>query len=155
MLVGDTFYIYFCIREIVINIKKLKTMKKSLLTIALLMMFSLSARSQQNWGGYFPVIVPECVQFLFYDDVGSHPKDHRDSTSLPVLGYNGNTFVLATPYELENVTIVIRDEDGIVLYYNTVSSITDYYMFQLSNDVIAEMFSIELYYGDYHLYGEF
>lgn len=63
--------------------------------------------------------------------------------------------MLATPYELDDVTIVIRDEDGTVLYYNTVSTIADYYMFVLSNDVIADMFSIELYYGDYHLYGEF
>ena len=71
------------------------------------------------------------------------------------MGYEDNTFVLATPYELENVTIVIRDEDGSVLYYDVVSSITDYYMFLLTNDVIEDMFSIELYYGDYHLYGEF
>lgn len=133
-------------------------MKKSLLTIALLMLFSLSASSQQNWGGYFPSVIPEYVELNFYG-VGNgnpdHPNDHRDSTSLPILGYDGNTFVLAVPYELENVTIIIRDEDGIVLYYNTVSSITDYYMFQLSDDVIADMFSIELYYGDWHLYGEF
>ena len=71
------------------------------------------------------------------------------------MGYSGNTFVLATSYELENVTIVIRDEDGSVLFYDVVSSITNYYMFQLSDDVIADMFSIELYYGDCHLYGEF
>ena len=72
-----------------------------------------------------------------------------------MLGYDGNTFVLATPYELEDVTIVIRDENGTVLYYDTVSSITDYYMFQLTDDVIADMFSVEIYYGDRHLYGEF
>ena len=83
------------------------------------------------------------------------PRDHHAPALLPVLGYDGNTFVLATPYELEDVTIVIRDENGTVLYYDTVSSITDYYMFQLTDDVIADMFSIELYYGDRHLYGEF
>ena len=65
------------------------------------------------------------------------------------------TFVLSVPYELEDVTIVIRDEDGLVLYYDVVSSITDYYMFLLTNDIIADMYSIELYYGDWHLYGEF
>ena len=64
-------------------------------------------------------------------------------------------FVLSVPYELEDVTIVIRDEDGLVLYYDVVSSITDYYMFLLTDDVIADMYSIELYYGDWHLYGEF
>lgn len=128
-------------------------MKRSFLTITLLMILSLSVSSQQNWGGYFNDITPTCVQ-LHYDD-GDLSLPHRTPALLPELGYEGNTFVLATPYELVDVTIVIRDEDGTVLYYNTVSNITDYYMFQLSDDVIADMFSIELYYGDCHLYGEF
>lgn len=130
-------------------------MKKSLLTITLLIMFSFSANSQQNWGLYFPGTVPACVQLRPYDDHEAHPIGQHVPALLPVLGYNGNTFVLATPYELEDVMIVIRGEDGTVLYYNTVSTITDYYMFQLSDDVIADMFSIELYYCDKHLYGEF
>ena len=109
--------------------------------------------SQQNWGGYFVNTNPVCVQ-LHYDD-GERPKPHHSPSILPVLAYDGNTFVLATPYELENVTIVIRDENGTVLYYDVVSSITDYYMFQLTDDVIADMYSFELYYGDHHLYGEF
>lgn len=129
--------------------------KQAFIIVALFAMFSMSASADQNWGGYFINTDPTCVQLLFFNDVGSHPIDHRSSDSLPELGYSDNTFVLATPYELDDVTIVIRDEDGTVLYYNTVSTITDYYMFVLSNDVIADMFSIELYYGDYHLYGEF
>ena len=28
-------------------------------------------------------------------------------------------------------------------------------MFLLTDDIIADMYSIELYYGDWHLYGEF
>ena len=127
--------------------------KQALLFVALLAMFSMTASADQNWGGYFVDINPTYVQ-LNYDDEG-HPVPHRGTGLLPELGYEGNTFVLATPFELNDVTIVIRDEDGTVLYYNSVSSITDYYMFVLSNDVIADMFSIELYYGDFHLYGEF
>lgn len=132
--------------------------KQVILLVALFAIISMSASADQNWGGYFIGITPECVQLHMVMEGGGdvdHPKPHHVPTLLPELGYNGNTFVLAVPYELEDVTIVIRDEDGIVLYYNTVSSITDYYMFQLTNDVIADMFSIELYYGDYHLYGEF
>lgn len=127
--------------------------KQVLIFLALFAMVSMTASADQNWGGYFPNITPEYVQL--YVDHKDSTKPHRDQEELPEFAYEGNTFVLAVPYELEDVTIVIRDEDGIVLYYNTVSSITDYYMFQLSNDVIAEMYSIELYYGDYHLYGEF
>lgn len=89
---------------------------------------------------------------------GGHSNDgnpQRAPALLPELEYTGNTFVLTVPYELEDVTIVIRDEDGAVLYYDLVSTITDYHIFLLTNDVIADMFSIELYYGDHHLYGEF
>lgn len=131
-------------------------MKKQLvMLLALFAMFSTSALADQFWGGYFSNTTPECVTLFLYDDYEDHLKDHRSPISLPELGYSDNTFVLATPYELEDVTIVIRDENGTVLYYDTVNSITDYYMFQLSNYVIADMFSIELYYGDWHLYGEF
>ena len=132
--------------------------KQVLIFVALFAMFTTSVLADPNWGGYFPGITPECVQLHMLMEGGGdvdHPKPHHVPTLLPELGYEGNTFVLATPYELDDVTIVIRDEDGTVLYYNTVSTIADYYMFVLSNDVIADMFSIELYYGDYHLYGEF
>lgn len=130
--------------------------KQVLLFVALFVMFSTSALADQNWGGYFIDNNPTCIQFGIYSSGNpERPKPHHIPALLPELGYEGNTFVLATPYELDDVTIVIRDEDGTVLYYNTVSTIADYYMFVLSNDVIADMFSIELYYGDYHLYGEF
>ena len=126
-----------------------------LMLLALFAMVSMSASADQNWGGYFINTTPICVQLYLANDDGDRTETHRDQEQLPEFAYEGNMFVLAVPYELENVTIVIRDEDGTVLYYNSVSSITDYYMFVLSNDVIADMFSIELYYGDYHLYGEF
>lgn len=129
-------------------------MRKVLLIIAFTALLPCATFADYSWGNYFESAPPQCVQLLFYDK-GTHPRDHHVPALLPVLGYDGNTFVLATPYELEDVTIVIRDENGTVLYYDTVSSITDYYMFQLTDDVIADMFSIELYYGDRHLYGEF
>lgn len=128
-------------------------MKKLILSLAFMAMCSSSVKAEYNWGGFFTNITPACVQL--YVDHKDSTKPHHVPALLPVLGYDGNTFVLATPYELEDVTIVIRDENGTVLYYETVSSITDYYMFQLTDDVIADMFSIELYYGDRHLYGEF
>ena len=133
-------------------------MKKFFIILFLLGTLPVLAQTEQNWGGYFNNTIPTCVQFGVATDGtgnGSLPKPHHSPSILPVLGYDGNTFVLATPYELENVTIVIRDEDGTVLYYNTVSIIIDYYMFLLTDDIIADMYSIELYYGDWHLYGEF
>ena len=133
-------------------------MKKFFIILFLLGTLPVLAQTEQNWGGYFSETPPMCVQFSFftsYDDDKDRPRDHHAPALLPELAYDGNTFVLATPYGLENVTIVIRDENGTVLYYDTVSSITDYYMFQLTDDVIADMFSIELYYGYRHLYGEF
>lgn len=123
--------------------------------VAFFAFLSVSVYADQNWGGYFVDSTPTCIQLSLANDDYGHPGNRHAPPLLPVLGYDGNTFVLATPYGLENVTIVIRDENGTVLYYDTVSSITDYYMFQLTDDVIADMFSIELYYGDRHLYGEF
>ena len=130
-------------------------MKKFFIILFLLGTLPVLAQTEQNWGWFFSEATPTCIQFSLVNDYGDHPKPQHVPALLPVLGYDGNTFVLATPYELEDVTIVIRDENGTVLYYDTVSSITDYYMFQLTDDVIADMFSIELYYGDRHLYGEF
>lgn len=134
--------------------------KQFFISLAIMAMMTFSTfAAEEDWGGYFTNTSPTCVQLLLCQGQGNddecHPKGHRQPPLLPVLGYDGNTFVLATPYELEDVTIVIRDENGTVLYYNTVSNITDYYMFLLTDDVIADMFSIELYYGDRHLYGEF
>lgn len=132
-------------------------MKKVLLMLAFMVIGTATVLANQNWGGYFVDSNPACVQLSYYSsgDYVEHPGGHHVPPLLPELGYDGNTFVLSVPYELENVTIVIRDEDGLVLYYDVVSSITDYYMFLLTDDIIADMYSIELYYGDRHLYGEF
>ena len=130
-------------------------MKKVLLMLAFMVIGTATVLANQNWGGYFVGTNPTCVQLHLANDNGDRPEPHHVPPLLPELGYDGNTFVLATPYGLENVTIVIRDENGTVLYYDTVSSITDYYMFLLDDDTLADMFSIELYYGDWHLYGEF
>ena len=127
-------------------------MKRNFLSTAILAMFSLSASAAFDWSSFF-ANEPICVQLSI--DHKDHPIDRHAPALLPVLGYDNNTFVLSVPYELEDVTIVIRDEDGLVLYYDVVSSITDYYMFLLTDDIIADMYSIELYYGDWHLYGEF
>ena len=133
-------------------------MKKLFVTFVIAAMAVFSAYADQSWGEFFVNSTPMCVQFHITqgnEDDATLPVPRHTPALLPVLGYDGNTFVLATPYELEDVTIVIRDENGTVLYYDTVSSINDYYMFLLTDDVIADMFSIELYYGDRHLYGEF
>jgi hypothetical protein len=131
-------------------------MKKVLLMLAFMVIGTTTVLANQNWGGYFVSTIPACVQFqLANDNDVERPVIHHVPPLLPELGYDGNTFVLSVPYELEDVTIVIRDEDGLVLYYDVVSSITDYYMFLLTDDIIADMYSIELYYGDWHLYGEF
>lgn len=131
-------------------------MKKYLVFMAFMVMCSISAFADINWGGYFNGL-PTCVQLYSHDgnDYGDHPVPHRGGDPLPAFAYEGNTFVVAVPNEIEDVTIVIRDEDGVALYYDVVSSITDYYMFQLTDGAVADMFSIEIYYGDTYLYGEF
>lgn len=130
-------------------------MRKVLLMLAFMVIGTATVLANQNWGGYFVGNSPVCVEFSLVGDDYGRPKPQHVPPLLPELGYDGNTFVLSVPYELEDVTIVIRDEDGLVLYYDVVSSITDYYMFLLTDDIIADMYSIELYYGDRHLYGEF
>ena len=129
-------------------------MKKILFVMALSAICTLSTFADNNWGGYFHSAVPVCVQLSPYDK-GNHPKGHRQPASLPELAYEGTTFVLAVPYAIENATIVIRDADGNIVYYDMVASITGYYMFQLDDEILDEIAIFELYYGDCHLWGEF
>ena len=116
-------------------------------------MCSTLAFAIQNWGGYF-VNTPICVQ-LFNDDNKDHPVPHRGGTPQPELAYEVNTFVLAVPYEMEDVVIIIRDANGNELYYDNVLLITDYYMFQVSNSVLTSMDAVEIYYGNSCWYGSF
>lgn len=129
-------------------------MKKLFLTLALTAICSMSALAVQNWGGYF-VNAPTCVQLSVPIDNGDLSIPHRGGTPQPELAYEVNTFVLAVPYEMEDVVIIIRDANGDELYYDNVLLITDYYMFQVSNTVLSNKASVEIYHGSSCWYGEF
>ena len=110
----------------------------------------------EMWEGFF-CNAPTCVNLIPVANDGHEgkPKDHHAPALLPELAYEGTTFVLAVPYAIEDATIVIRDTDGNIVYYDTVASISDYYMFQLDDEILDEIAIFELYYSDRHLWGEF
>ena len=51
--------------------------------------------------------------------------------------------------------IVIKDSNGSVLYYEALEELDYVYTLQFDSNVYGSMYSIELIYGDHHLYGYF
>ena len=66
-----------------------------------------------------------------------------------------NSVTITSPFTLYNVEIVIKDSNGSVLYYEALEELDYVYTLQFDSNVYGSMYSIELIYGDHHLYGYF
>lgn len=73
---------------------------------------------------------------------------------LPTLCYDGTTFTLTVPYDIDDLDIVISDTNGNVLYYNHVDVTAGSYIFNVPASILNDMVLVELYYGDTYLYGD-
>lgn len=73
---------------------------------------------------------------------------------LPALCYDGTTFTLTVPYDIDDLDIVISDTNGNVLYYNHVDVTAGSYIFNVPASILDDMVLVELYYGDTYLYGD-
>lgn len=73
---------------------------------------------------------------------------------LPSVGYNDSGVFIQCSYPLYDVEVQIKDESGICLL-DTVVDVQNEVCIELSGMANAEKYSIELIYGDSHLYGEF
>ena len=81
-------------------------------------------------------------------------KGHRAPALRPIVFYEASVLSVVAPYELSNVTVVIRDEDGEILYsYSTLFIIgTLEVTLPCAEDA---MYSVELIYSGHHLIGYF
>lgn len=78
---------------------------------------------------------------------------HKSPTLLPTVDYEDLCFTITPPYTIYNVEIVIKDDNGNILYDETVNEIDGSYCIYVSNSVASEMHSIELVYPNHHLFG--
>lgn len=88
------------------------------------------------------------------DDV-SRDKPHKSPALSPAIFYFDNTLYVSSPYYIDEAQIIIRDDDGAIIYYTISSLASGVNVFTLSQDVAENMYSIELIYGDHDLLGFF
>lgn len=82
-------------------------------------------------------------------------SEHKAPARLPLVDYDDNELTIWSPYIMYNVEIVIKNVYGSVLYYEALDELDYSYTFQLDEEDFNSMYSIELIYGDHHLYGYF
>ena len=86
--------------------------------------------------------------------IGGTNKPQHAPALLPSLCYDGTTFTLTAPYDIDDLEIVISDANGNVLYYNNVDVTAGSYIFNVPASILSDMVLVELYYGNTYLYGD-
>ena len=81
--------------------------------------------------------------------------EHKAPARFPFVNYDDNELTIWSPYIIYDVEIVIKDAYGSVLYSEVLDELDYSYTFQLDEEDFNSMYSIELIYGDHHLYGYF
>lgn len=88
------------------------------------------------------------------NDYNDDTKPHHAPALLPSADYTDGVLTIYSPYAIEDMTIVINDADGDVLY-STVVDVTNTTVINLPMSILDSMATLEVIYGDRHLYGEF
>ena len=84
-------------------------------------------------------------------DVG---KPHHAPALLPSVDYTNGVLTVYSPYAIEDMTVIICDADGNVLY-STVLDVANTAVINLPMSILDSMATLEIIYDDRHLYGEF
>ena len=101
--------------------------------------------------------------FCFADDIPllknppeSHGgNDNRGQALLPSVDYTAGVVTIFVPYQIEEMEVTIRDNQGVVLYSNVIPAINVQHSIVLSDTVDADKYSIQIAYDDIHLIGWF
>lgn len=101
--------------------------------------------------------------FCFADDiymVGDPPHSHmgdgdRGILLLPTVDYTDGEVTIFVPYQIEDMAVTIRDNQGVVLYSTIISVINVQHSIVLSDTVDADKYTIQIAYDDIHLIGWF
>ncbi len=90
------------------------------------------------------------------DPPDSHTGDgHRGQALLPTVDYTDGEVTIDVPYQVDDMEVTIRDNQGEVLYSTVIPVILVQHSFVLPDDVDAAKYSIQIAYGDIHLIGWF
>ena len=82
-------------------------------------------------------------------------EDNRGITLLPTIDFRDGVVTIITPYQIDDVEVTIRDSQGNTIYYSFIPVIIVQHSIILPNSVIADLYSIQIAYGDIHLIGFF
>lgn len=81
---------------------------------------------------------------------------HKHPTLLPSASYDSQNLYVCSPYTIDMLQVIIRDEDDDIIYNNVcVPLLPGSTTFILPSTVCTDKYSIELLYGDHHLIGYF
>ena len=80
---------------------------------------------------------------------------HRDQPLLPSVDYADSEVTINVPYQINDVAVTIRDNQGEVLYSTVIPTILVQHSIVLPDNVDANKFSIQIAYDDIHLIGWF
>ncbi|MBR1541900.1 MAG: DUF3244 domain-containing protein [Bacteroidaceae bacterium] len=92
--------------------------------------------------------------------VGDPPNEeskpgNRSQALLPTVDYTDGEVTIDVPYQIDDMAVTIRDNQGVILYSIVIPSITMQYSIVLPDTVDADKYSIQIAYGDIHLIGWF
>ena len=83
-------------------------------------------------------------------------KPRKSPALLPRVTYNTQNLYVWSPYTIDLLQVIIRDEDDDIIYSNMcMPLIQGMTTFALPSTVCTDKYSIELIYGDHHLIGYF
>lgn len=83
-------------------------------------------------------------------------KPRKSPALLPRVTYNTQNLYVWSPYTIDLLQVIIRDEDDDIIYNNVyMPLLSGTTTLNLSTTVMTDKYSIELIYGDHHLIGYF
>lgn len=109
--------------------------KKSIIILAILMAVNYATASVPSNDN-----PPECES-----------KEKKAPARRPIIDFNDSVVSVWSPYIISGAEVIIRNDVGDVLYQETIEEFDFTYTIQLSEEESAEVYSIELVYGDQHL----
>ena len=96
----------------------------------------------------------EEVEVYEVDPTAHEPR--KSPALLPHVSYGSQNLYIWSPYTIDLLQVIIRDEDDDIIYSNVcMPLIQGMTTFALPSTVCTDKYSIELIYGDHHLIGYF
>ena len=82
-------------------------------------------------------------------------QGNRGQALLPTIDYTNSEVTIFVPYQIDDMEVTIRDNQGEVLYSTVIPVILVQHSIVLPDNVDANKYSIQIAYEDIHLIGWF